>query len=751
METSNHGYPSPLATEAEKNNPQYGLDYFRKMYADWAGENNVVLESRRLRWQNARDFAGGKQNIQQYKDLLNVNGDQSYINLDWSVVPIIPKFVDIVVNSLTNADYYVKANAIDPVAMDKKKQDELKMKTRMLTKDFLKEIEMMTEMPLSETSDYEPADREDLELFMQLTYKQAVEIAIEQGLQLAMSINEWKEIAKRVIRDLVVIGTGAVKTELDHRGVIIRYVDPMYLVTAYSDDNDYTNITHAGEIKRITISALKAEAGNQFTEKEYQHIASTVMGTNGNSKKFRIIPNIVNGIEYYEYDSFLVDVLDAQFIVPNKLTHEKKYNKYGTYSINKRPEGYTVPEESTYKREIIITDYECKYIGKHIISTDYIYDYGKATNQIRPKSALHKTKLDYIIYAPDLDFMRNQSMVERMIPFGNQIQLVHLKLQHLIAKARPKGLALEVGSLENVPKGKGATFKPLELQDIYDQSGNYYFRVLDDEGAPSSARPITELEGGVGRSLSEMLGLYTHYMQSLRDVTGVNEARDGNLPSKDSVVGVAKLNLVASNNATRAINDAYLNIMRRTSESAVLMIQDLVKYDKPYQGYVHAIGEMNMKAIEVTRNVSLHEFGIMIEPEPNEEDRAMLEQNIQQSLAEKELRIEDAAIIRDIKNTKLATQLMILRRRKYKEDREAEAAANARMNAEQNQIAAQQKYQSDQAIMNQKKANDIEVLQAEYTLKDQFEAAQHQRKMEQLALVNEGKVDAAEVNNEQKS
>jgi len=748
---NNHGYPNPLATEAEKSTHEYGLKYFRSMYQDWAGENNVLLESRRLRWQTARDYAGGKQNVQQYKDLLAVQGDQSYINLDWSIVPILPKFVDIVVNSLTNADYHVKATAIDPIAVDKRKEDELKMKTRMLMKDFFAEIEAMSGLPLSKDSSYEPADRDDLELYMQLTYKQAAEIAIEQGVKLAMTINDWKEIAKRVIRDLVVIGTGAVKTELDHRGVIIRYVDPMYLVTTYSDDNDFTKITHAGEVKRIPLSSLKAEAGAQIEEEEYQRIAYNYAGKHGNAKKFRTVPIMSNGYEYYEYDSFLVDVLDAQFIVPNSITHEKKYNKFGGYSVNKRKEGYEAPKKSKYKREIIVTDYECKYVGKHIIGTEIIYDYDKAKNQVRAKSALHKTKLDYIIYAPDLDFMRNQSLTERMIPFANQIQLVHLKLQHLVAKARPKGMALEVGSLENVPKGKGQTFKPLELQEIYDQTGNYYYRVLDDDGAPSSARPITELEGGVGRSLGEMLGLYNQYLQQMRDVSGVNEARDGAVPSKDSVVGVAKLNLLASNNATRSINDAYLNIMRRTSESTILMIQDLVKYNKPYQGYVHAIGEMNMTAIEVTRDVSIHEFGLMIEVEPNEEDKAHLENNIQASLTEKELRIEDAQMIRDVKNVKLANQLLTLRRKKYAEDRKAEAAANTQFNAQQAQLSIQQNHE---AAMQSKQLDmqfETETMAVEYKLKEQFAQSEHIRKMREIAALNEGKVDVAQVNNEQKS
>ena len=751
MDNKNTGYPHPLASEAEKATPEYGKSYFRSMYHDWAGENNAILESRRLRWQTSRDHAGGKQNIQQYKDLLNVEGDKSYINLDWSVVPIIPKFVDIVVNSLTNADYHIKANAIDPTATDKRKQDELRMRTSMLTRDFMREVEMMSNIPLSKTSQYQPVDNEDLELFMQLTYKQAVEIAIEQGVKLAMTINEWKEIAKRLIRDLVVLGIGAVKTELDHRGVIIRYVDPMFLVTSYSDDNDFSNVSHAGEIKRITLSTLKAEAGNQITQEEYEHIASNYAGKLGNSKKFKLLPNIVSGYEYYEYDNFLIDVMDAQFITTNSLTHEKKYNKFGGFSINKRQEGYEAPKNSKYKREVVVTDYQCVYSGKMIVGSDVIYDYGKKKNQVRAKSALHKARLDYIIYAPDLDFMTNKSLCERMIPFGNQMQLIHLKLQHLVAKARPKGMALEVGSLENVPKGKGQTFHPLELQEIYDQTGTYYYRTLDDEGTPSSARPVTELEGGVGRALSELLGMYNHYMQSLRDVTGVNEARDGSVPSKDSVVGVAKLNLLASNNSTRGINDAYLNILRRTADSAILMIQDLVKYDKPYQGYVHAIGELNMKAIEITKDVSLHEFGIMIEAEPNEEDKAYLEQNIQASLSSQELRIEDASMIREIKNVKLANQMLILRRRKYQEDKQKESEMNAQVNAQQQQIAAQQKFEGEMKLKQMEIQFETEAMAAEYQLKERFAQSEHMRKMRELALVNEGKVDTAQVNNEQKS
>jgi len=746
------GYPDPLASEAEKANPEYGFRYFQSMFRDFTGDNGIALDSRRIRWQSARDHAGGKQPVGKYRDLLGVDGDESYVNLDWAIVPIIPKFIDIVVNSLTNADYSIKANAIDPVATDKRKKDEMKLKTNMLTKQFMLELEQLTGIPMVDQSEYIPNDKEELELFMQLTYKQAAEIALEQGLKLALSINEWKEIAKRVIRDLVVLGIGAVKTEVDHRGVMIRYVDPINLVTSFSERPDFTKITHAGELRRITISELKAEAGDQFTAQEYEKLVKVYAGKYSNAASYRLTPNVTNGQSYYDYDNMLVDVLDAQFIVPNVIVQETQQNKFGGETTRRRKDTYVPPKNSRYKRTVTRTSYQCKYGGKWIVNSDMMFDYGKATNQLRAKSALHKTKLDYIIYAPDIDFMKNQSLCERMIPFGDQIQLVHLKLQHLAAKARPKGMTMEVGSIENVPNGKGGVFTPLEIQEIYDQTGVYYYRYIQDDGTPGSqAKPITELDGGVGSALNELLALYQHNLGMLRDVTGVNEARDGNLPSKDSVVGVAKLNLIASNNSTRAINDAYLNIFRRTAESSVLMIQDLVEYDRPYKGYVSAIGEMNMTAIEVTRDVSLYEFGLIIEPEPDEQDKEKLEENIQASIAAKELRLEDAILVRSVKNIKLANQLLILRRRKYVEDQVKQAQAQSQMNAEQAQVAAQQKFQSDMQLLEGKSKIELQFLQNKALLDDQADQKKHMRKMKEIALLNEGKVDVAEVNDEQKS
>ena len=739
-----YGFPSALASESEKGSKEYGLSFFRSMYREWAGEGETLLDNRIRRFENARRYAGGYQDTDQYRDLIAVSGDLSYMNLDWSIVPIIPKFVDLIVNSITNYEYSIKARAIDPVAVNKKKQKEMEMKTKMVSKNFLMQLQEQSGIPMIDDNEEIPETEDEIELFMQLGYKQAAEIAIEQGLALAMDINDWRELAKRVVRDLVVIGTAAVKTELDHRGVIIRYVDPLYLVTAYPESPDYKDITWAGEIRRVTISALKTEAGNQLTEKQYATIAEKFKGQYDNPIAFSLDPIFADNMTSYEYDKFLVDVLDGQFKVPNALKTEKKYNKYGNYTVHKKADTYNPPQNSKFKREMKQTDYECKYSGKWIVGTEIVFDYGKAKNQVRAKSSLSKTKLDYIIYTPNMNRKINKSLCERMIPFGNQIQLVHLKLQHAIAKARPKGMAIEVGSIENVQNGKGGTFSTLEVIDVYDQTGNYFFRYIDDEGSPNQARPITELEGGVGRVINEFLMEYDHNLRMLRDVSGINEAREGSMPDKDSVVGVAKMNLIASNTATKDIHDAYLNIYRRTSESAILMIQDLVYYDKPYKGYVSSIGQHSMSVIEVTKDVSLHEFGIIIEAAPDEQEKQQLEFDMRSAIDQKELRPEDAAMIRSIKNTKLANQFMLLRRKQYMKEQMEIAHAQSVDNAEQQargaQAAAQAKIQEAEALLAIQQADR----EHETRMKSELQRQAHEQKMAQIELENSGRVAAVE-------
>ena len=751
-----NGYPSPLSSNEEKASLSYGLQYFKTMYYEWHNNSDIYFRDKKLRYSRNRSYAEGNQDVGKYKDLLDVGGDTSYLNIDWTPVSVIPKFVDVIVNGMVNQEYDIKAESIDPVAANKRLEKKKKMYGEMLTKSFLTNLEDETGIPL--TPDGFVADSsEEIEMFMALNYKQNVEIALEKAIEYTLDINDYSEVKRYMIRDLVVLGLCAAKTDLSPvSGLSIRYVDPSNLITSFSASSDFKNIKHAGEVYSMTIADLKQQAGNEFSEEDYIKIANEYVGKNNNPMYFNTSANYENGDNTYEYDKFSINILDAEFITSHELKYEKKDNKSGGYSVNKKPSNYKQPKNSKTNRKAIGSTVKVVYTGKYIVGSDYVFSYGLMKDMPRKKSNLSETRLSYIVYQPNLYKMKSRSLVDRMVPFADQIQLAHLKIQHVLAKARPKGAAFEIGSLENVSKGDGGTFTPMELQEIYDQTGNIYYRRIDDEGQMTGSMPIQELENGIGRDFGTLIGVYNHNMQMIRDVTGVNEARDASKPSSEALVGVQKLSLLASNNATRDINDAYLNVTKRVSQSITVRMQDLINFKNLHSMYANVIGETSMESIDMMKKLSIHEFGITLEVAPNEEEKQIMEQNIQVSLAQKELRLEDAIMIRSVKNIKMANQMLILRRKKYQEEQQAQAQQASQQNAQLQQQSAQQaaqlkqqelqaEMQIEQAKIQAKSQAEMELKQMEYQLKDQFEEAQHQRRLREIKLGNIGKEGAANV------
>tara|TARA_R100000664_G_scaffold34245_1_gene55681 strand:- start:2240 stop:4651 length:2412 start_codon:yes stop_codon:yes gene_type:complete len=741
------GYPTAFASNKEKGSKEYGLQYLKQMYQDWDSSNDYSYSDKKQLFAKARSYAEGNQSVAKYKDLLDVEGDTSYMNIDWTPVSIVPKFVDVICGGMNNQEYEIKATAIDPISEKRRQTRKDHLYYNMMNRDFLNDMSQKSGVDFT-PKDYVPESQEDLDLFMRLNYKQEYEIALEQGIKFVLDTNNFEELRQRIIRDLVVVGQAALKTSIsESNGIKIKYVNPTNLITSYSTSPDFSNIQHAGEVYRVTIGELKEMAGDQFTEEQYKEIAEKYAKKEDNSYNVGT-PNLgQSGLFSDDYDNFSIEILDAEFLCTHNMKYEKKENSYGGYSVNKRKDTYKAPKKSKYKREDISSTYKVVYSGKYIVGSDYIFDYKLMENMMRPNSNLTETKLSYIIYAPNMHKMSFTSMVRRMMPFADQIQLAHLKMQQILAKARPKGAAFEVGSLENVSKGDGGTFTPLELQEIYDQTGNIYYRTLNDEGQPAASVPIQELENGIGRDVMNLVQVYNHNLQMIRDVTGVNEVREGAQPSSEALVGIQKMQLMASNNATRAINDGYLHMTKLLGECVSMRLQDLVKYDKPLKGYVMALGKDVMEAFKVNKDVSNYDFGITLDVAPDEIEQQMIEQNIQISLAQKELRLEDAIIVRQIKNPKLANQMLIIRREKYKKDLEQQASHAAEMNAIQQGKAAEaaQIAKQQESALSAKMAQDnlklkhqteMAKMEHEYKLKNIFEESNHKRKMAELKEQN---------------
>ena len=242
---------------------------------------------------------------------------------------------------------------------------------------------------------------------------------------------------------------------------------------------------------------------------------------------------------------------------------------------------------------------------------------------------------------------------------------------------------------------------------MYFQTGSIVGRSLTQDGDPNRGKvPIQELQTSAsGAKLQSLIQTYQYYLQMIRDVTGLNEARDGSMPDKDALVGLAKMAANQSNIATKHINNASLYIALRICENISLKITDVLNFPLTANSLIESISLYNVETLREVQYLNLHDFGIFLELEPDTEEKAQLEQNIQIALQSGGIDLEDAIDVRQIKNLKLANQLLKQKRKKkYKRD-QAAAQANIQMqaqaNAKTNEQAALAEVQKQQALTEQ--------------------------------------------------
>lgn len=722
-------FPSDNATNEEKNTREYGLQYAKAIYKNWAGVDEVKRKSRIRDFEEARRYRNGSQSVSKYLDMADLNGDSSWINLNIKPLPIIAKFVDVLVEGFMNIQYEISSKAIDKKSVSKKENIKKDLIHKVLNKDFYKKI--YESMGMENKMDTPLDSLEDVELYMDMSFKDIVEIAVEVMVDSVFQLNDKKEIKRQLLEDLVCCGIAGTRVYLDpNYGARIRVIDPENLIYSNSQKGHFKDIKYAGELISTTVGELGRISG--FSRDIMEKIAKSVAGKNGNPEKYRRdgITATNNANNYYEYDDFTVTYMSFAFKTTNTLSFEKKPNKYGGFFMNKKSSSYNVPEKYRHERHLLREKYEVVYTGCLVMGTDYIFDYGLMNNQLRKNKNLKQTELPFKIYAIGFYKMDIRSVVQRMIPHADEMHLAHLKLQQFMMKARPPGMSIEVGSMASISIDGGENeITPAEQIRLFDQTGNVVWKLLDDQGHANGRPPVEELKNGVSiDSFRAMSEVYNTNLQQIRDVTGVNEFRDGSTPSGETLVGVQQEAIRASNNATKNIFEAYANITIRTADDVVLALQDLVNYGDGIDAYEGIFGSLNTETLKAIKDIPMHEFSLFFEYSQDQDERMMLEQNIQASIANQELRLEDALLIREIKNTKYANKFLSLRRRKYQQEKQAIEENNIRLNAESQaeaaERAAQAEMQKDEAkaMFEERKIQaqlqaDLQRMKAEFEMK----------------------------------
>lgn len=697
-------FPSQIASDKEKMSMDYGTSVGRAIENEWFSSDNGYgrFKSNQNTFHNLRLYARGEQSIQKYKDELSINGDLSYLNLDWKPVPIIPKFVDIVVNGISERLFDIKAYSQDPYGVEKrtKYMESLirDMQTRELNEFAAQEFGVNLFENDPETL---PKNKEELDLHMQLSYKQEVELAEEQALNVLLEGNNYNLIRRRCNYDLTTIGIAAVKNTFNKsEGAKIEYVDPVDLVWSYTDSPYFEDIYYVGEIKRVHLNELKKEFP-WLTNDELQEISSQSYQSNGFYDR-----SITN---YDETDSNTVQVLYFNYKTFTNEVYKVKETSTGASKIIPKDDDFNPPPElyEEYGIEKASQSLEVLYEGVKILGGRML-KWELAKNMIRPKSDYTKVKMNYSIVAPRMYKGRIESLVSRITGFADMIQLTHLKLQQVMSRMVPDGVYLDADGLAEVDLGNGTNYNPQEALNMFFQTGSVIGRSFTQEGDMNPGKvPIQEISTGAGGGkIQSLIANYNYYLQMIRDVTGLNEARDGSTPDSRALVGVQKLAAANSNTATRHILDGSLFLTSDLCEGLSLRISDILEYSPTREAFIHKIGNQNVAVLEEMSDLYLYDFGIFIELQPDEEQRAVLENNIQAAVQSGLIDLSDAIDLREIKNIKLANQLLKLRRNEKQirdqQIQQQNIQAQAEANAQAQQVAAQAEIQKQEALTQQK-------------------------------------------------
>ena len=692
----NKYFPSQAVSDIEKMSYDYGLKVAKAIESEWfyTDKGSYRYNSNRNEYHKLRLYARGEQSIQKYKDELSINGDLSYLNLDWKPVPIIPKFVDIVVNGIAERTYDIKAYSQDPYGVAKRTEYMETILGDMDTRELNDFTENAFGISMKE-SDLEvlPATQEELQLHMQLNYKQAVEIAEEQALSVLFEGNDYELIKKRFYYDLTVLGIGAVKTSFNtSEGVVIDYVDPADMVYSYTESPYFDDIYYVGEIKNIPINEL-AKQFPHLDEFELEDIVK-------NKSNYHTAPG--SSYDAREQDNNKVQVLYFNYKTYMNQVYKVKETGTGADKVLPKDDSFNPPEDasnfSKLQRSI-----ETLYDGALILGTNKLLKWEMARNMLRPKSDFTKVKMNYSIVAPRMYKGKIESLVSRITGFADMIQLTHLKLQQVLSRMVPDGVYLDADGLAEIDLGNGTNYNPQEALNMFFQTGSVIGRSFTSEGDQNPGKvPIQEITSGSGgNKMQALIGNYNYYLQMIRDVTGLNEARDGSSPDPKALVGVQKLAAANSNTATRHILQAGLFLTSEVAECLSLRISDIIEYSPTKDAFIQQIGAHNVATLEEMKNLHLYDFGIFIELSPDEEEKALLEQNIQMALQQQLIELTDAIDLREIKNIKLANQLLKIRRQqKMSRDQamqQQNIQAQAQANAQAQQVAAQAEMQKNQA------------------------------------------------------
>jgi hypothetical protein len=734
-----NGFPSHTI-DNEKKDKKWISAFIKAAWSDFSTHYPSNLYNGRDRYHEIKLYMLGKQSISRYKKLLNprdvANEDQSWININWDVLPIIPKFRRLALATLQKTDYNISVDAIDPVAQDDKKDFYAKNAASIIMRQELERQGLDPELAPGPSIDAETL--QELDMYMNYSYKHRMAIEMEMGLKLIMNNNKFDEIRPRVIEDVFDWGIAGYKEYLDtNNNIKIRRVNPMNLISSYTTDPHFEDITYAGEVIEMTIGDLRQIAGEEITEDQYAMIAEKFVNKTANPGTLRDLNSNYDRI----YDGQRIRVLDVEFYSYNTLILEERVNSKGNLVVGRTSKEKANKKDKKYSK----TSYKVVYQGKWVIGSDVFFDCKLATNMKRAKSSLTDTTLSYHIIAPNMYQMGTYSLGDQMKAIADQIQMAWYKLQNVMLRARPRGIMIELGALENVPIGKaGKALKPMEVVDLYNQTGNLVYRRLDDNGQASNYKPIEELQNGIGSEATEYFGIINNNIQLLREILGFNEITDGSTPDPRMLNGVAKMASESTNNSLDFIRRSERSLLERLCYNLTLRIQDLAA-NGGIDGFIRALGSSSVQFFKVDPDVSLHECGLVVSQKPSESEKERLSRRVEQAIQSNQITLADAMMVENLDDVKYAEVLLGYRIKSNQEDAQKKALEQQQMNGQIQQQSAQAAEAAKQQTIQIEVQSKLQLIQKEKELEAQLLSMKLSMGAQIEQMKVEGKINMSQI------
>jgi hypothetical protein len=744
--------PFPVMTKdpIEKEKDAYGLQIGKHIY--FKGLQEDMSSDRRATALENRAYGSNRQDISKYKGLIDKDidkpGNLSYINIDWTIATPGKKFTDIIVGDMINQDYKIQFNAIDKYSKAKIKKDRDEYYGKIARDEDMRQMEAEAGIVLEKRSDFQPKNKEEVDLYMEMEYKQAVEIGMETVVDFELYNNDWDKLTKkRVIRDLVENNKGAARLYFDRNNQIrIKYVDaPVNLYTSATSYSDYRDTEYEAERDLLSIRSLKSrDTKGTMTEAQWFKVAQLAANRN-NNPAWRFGADYNNSNYYneseYAYDDFRIEVLDFVFYTEDKYIWEERDDSRGRRHMKKKTVGYQKPKRSDKNIEVTEKDIEMSYEGIWIVNTEFVVGYGRSKNILRPYSKKDnkiapKLLRRYVIFEPNLRNGTSSSMVDVMKPHLDQVQLLVLRKRHIIAEMTPTGVAVDVAGITDVMSLLNET-DPMKIIKLYKQKGVLFFARTDVNGDPANGLPIQEINNPFAENLIALDNAILHEIQHIRDNTGINDARDGSAPDKNALVGIEKMRLMASNNVTRELYQGFFDgIFAQVGRVMARMIQYKFEYADGGDEYDNIIGEEGVNSIEFAKDIPMVQLGVKIEALPTDDQIQELLNMLDISLKSKEIRPEDYLEVKRIKNVKKAERLLIHRRKKYAEQQMAEFEQKEAITAEREKASAMGAAEAEKVKQMAKAEAEIMVAREELRLKKELDDHETQNEIKKIDKEN---------------